>query len=36
MGEGPGQKPMLYFEIRVYGQPTDPLRYLPARHASAR
>ena len=30
MGEGPGQKPMLYFEIRVNGRPTDPLRFLPA------
>ncbi len=31
MGEGPGQLPMLYFEIRVNGQPTDPLRFLPSR-----
>jgi lipoprotein NlpD len=34
MGEGPGQKPMLYFEIRVHGRPTAPLRFLPARSAS--
>lgn len=31
MGEGPGQRPMLYFEIRVNGQPADPLRFLPPR-----
>jgi lipoprotein NlpD len=31
MGEGPGQQPMLYFEIRVNGQPVDPRRYLPNR-----
>lgn len=29
MGEGPGQQPMLYFEIRVNGLPADPLRFLP-------
>ena len=34
MGEGPGRTPMLYFEIRVNGRPTDPLRFLPARNAS--
>ncbi|HSN72221.1 MAG TPA: peptidoglycan DD-metalloendopeptidase family protein [Steroidobacteraceae bacterium] len=34
MGEGPGQRAMLYFEIRVHGRPTDPLRFLPARSAS--
>ncbi len=31
MGEGPGQRAMLYFEIRVNGQPADPLRFLPPR-----
>lgn len=31
MGTGPGQQPMLYFEIRLDGQPQDPLRHLPAR-----
>lgn len=29
MGPGPGQQPMLYFEIRLDGQPQDPLRQLP-------
>jgi lipoprotein NlpD len=29
MGAGPSGVPMLYFEIRVNGQPTDPLAALP-------
>jgi len=31
MGNGPGPKPALYFEIRVNGRPTDPLQLLPPR-----
>jgi len=31
MGQGPGQQAMLYFEIRLDGQPFDPLAQLPAR-----
>ncbi len=31
MGEGPGQRPMLYFEIRFEGDALDPLKQLPPR-----
>lgn len=31
MGHGPGQQAMLYFEIRLDGQPLDPLGQLPPR-----
>ena len=31
MGLGPGQRPMLYFEIRLEGEPLDPLTQLPPR-----
>ena len=31
MGLGPGQQPMLYFEIRLAGEPLDPLTQLPKR-----
>jgi lipoprotein NlpD len=31
MGLGPGQTPMLYFEIRLEGEPLDPLSQLPPR-----
>jgi lipoprotein NlpD len=31
MGRGPGQQPMLYFEIRLEGEPLDPLTQLPQR-----
>ena len=30
MGEGPSGAPMLYFEIRINGRPTDPRPLLPA------
>lgn len=29
MGLGPAQQPMLYFEVRIDGQPVDPLSQLP-------
>jgi lipoprotein NlpD len=31
MGLGPAQQPMLYFEIRLEGEPLDPLTQLPRR-----
>lgn len=31
MGLGPGQRPLLHFEIRIDGKPVDPLLHLPPR-----
>ncbi len=36
LGEGPGRRPLLHFEIRQGGRPVDPQRMLPARDGASR